>query len=122
MYKRKIILDHDFYCTCCGRKGIPISREKNKRRESGHLKKLFCIYCNREVNHAEVVENTKYNKETFLDEYRGGNFDVEGNRIIPFKEWWELFYGVLSPDIEEETLNVDEWLEIFGANVERRRI
>jgi hypothetical protein len=115
MSTRRLILDHDFYCTCCGRKGIPISRKMNKIKETGHLKKLYCIYCNREVNHAEVVENSQYNKEAFLDEYRSGNFDREGNRVIPLKEWRILFYGLFTPDTEEmeEELDVDEWLKIF---------
>lgn len=115
MSTRRLILDHDFYCTCCGRKGIPISREKNKIRECGHLKKLYCIYCNREVNHAEVDENSKYNKDAFLDEYKSGNFDREGKRVIPLKEWRILFYGLISSgtDEVEDGLDVDEWLEIF---------
>ena len=30
----------DFYCTSCGKKGIPIVRKAGAGRESGHLKKL----------------------------------------------------------------------------------
>ncbi len=35
----------DFYCTKCGRKGIPIARKQGQQREPGHLKKLYCLAC-----------------------------------------------------------------------------
>ena len=44
---------HDFYCIKCGRKGIPCQRRKGHQHSRGHLKKLFCIYCQEEVNHYE---------------------------------------------------------------------
>lgn len=44
---------HDFYCTKCGNKGIPLYRPQNYNREKFHKKKLFCIYCGMEVNHVE---------------------------------------------------------------------
>lgn len=116
MVSRKIVIDHDFYCTSCGRKGIPICRDKGKGRERGHLKKLFCIYCGREVNHVEVIEGSKYDKSTFMDEYRSGNFDREGNRIIPLKEWNILYYGSnwsYDEEIPEDEMSVDDWLEFF---------
>lgn len=88
-----ITLEHDFYCTCCGRRGIPIGRNMGNLKEKGHLKKLFCVNCNREVNHAEVIENSQYDRLTFIDEFKSGNFDHDGNRLIPLKEWNLLFYG-----------------------------
>lgn len=42
-----------FYCTCCGRQGIPISRRMSRQREGGHLKKLYCVYCKKDTNHLE---------------------------------------------------------------------
>ena len=117
--KRRIIADHDFYCTSCGNKGIPVIRDKQKIREQGHLKKLYCIYCNKECNHAEVVESSKYNKETFLDEYNSGNFDSNGNRIIPLSDWIFLYYGkseYINPEEElMENDDINEWLQIFDA-------
>ena len=115
--ERRLILDHDFYCTSCGNKGIPVSRDKRKIRENGHLKKLFCLKCQREVNHAEVSSYGTYNREMFIDEYNSGNFDSEGNRIIPLKEWKILFYGTDEWESEESQIeeinDVNEWLEIF---------
>lgn len=69
-----------FFCTCCGKEGMPIQRRKGTEREAGHLKKLYCIYCKKEVNHAEVREIGGYNEEDFKQEYNLGRF-VNGNKI-----------------------------------------
>ena len=53
------IIVHDFYCTKCGSKGINVPRIKGKLREPGHLKKLFCLKCQEEVNHVETTDNGK---------------------------------------------------------------
>ena len=44
----------EFYCTQCGKKGIPVYRKKGQERKAGHLKKLYCLYCNMETNHVEI--------------------------------------------------------------------
>ena len=120
--KCPVTYNHDFYCTRCGKKGIPISRKLNHIRENGHLKKLFCIYCQGEVNHAEVVSGGRYNETVFLDEFNYGNFDREGNRIIPLNEWKALFYGFeehiseeVNEDISLEEDEVEEWLKFFQS-------
>jgi len=77
----------DFYCTRCGNKGIPVFRTVGQEREPGHLKKLFCIYCQNEVNMVEVRQVGKYNLENFWIEYEYGNFDKEGNRKEPWKQF-----------------------------------
>lgn len=68
-----------FYCTKCGQEGLPIMRPKGHRREPGHLKKLYCIYCKEEVNHAEVRDIGGYTYEDFLKEFKAGRF-VNGLR------------------------------------------
>lgn len=45
--------EHDFYCIKCGHKGIPLSRKQGHQHGRFHRKKLFCIYCQQEVNHIE---------------------------------------------------------------------
>ena len=45
--------EHDFYCIKCGHKGIPLSRKQGHQHGTFHRKKLFCIYCQQEVNHIE---------------------------------------------------------------------
>ena len=32
----------DFYCTKCGKKGMPLARRKSNVKEKGHMKKLWC--------------------------------------------------------------------------------
>lgn len=76
----------DFYCTCCGRKGIPIIRKAGAEREPGHLKKLFCLYCNDEKNMVEIKGNGKYTLEDFLIEYNNGNF-INGERQLSYKQF-----------------------------------
>lgn len=70
----------DFYCTVCGNKGIPIQRKGGQARAAGHLKKLFCLKCQCETNHAEVKPFSSYTYEDFKKEFDEGVF-VNGNRI-----------------------------------------
>jgi len=75
----------NFYCTQCGKCGIPIPRKKGEKRESGHLKRLWCIHCQKVINHVEVQEFTvHYNYQDFLNEFNFGNFDKNGNRKMKY--------------------------------------
>ncbi len=49
---RKMVT-HDFYCICCGKKGIPVARNRGHQHGKLHMKKLFCLTCQKEVNHVE---------------------------------------------------------------------
>jgi hypothetical protein len=69
-----------FFCTECGNESMPIYRPKGKMREAGHLKKLYCLYCKKEVNHAEVREIGGYTEEDFRKEFELGRF-VNGQRL-----------------------------------------
>lgn len=80
MAKNKVSITSEFYCTKCGRRGIPIARKKGQQREPGHLKRLFCLYCQEEVNHAEIRPYGSYNYEDFKEEYELGRY-FEGNKI-----------------------------------------
>lgn len=81
------VLLNDFYCTRCGNKGIPVFRIVGQEREPGHLKKLFCLNCQDEINMVEVRSVGKYNLEDFWIEYEYGNFDENGNRKEPWKQF-----------------------------------
>ena len=75
----------DMYCTQCGKKNIPIRRNPGREREPGHLKKMWCMYCNKKVNMVEVKEyGSGYTKEDFFWEYDNGNFNEDGTRKLPF--------------------------------------
>lgn len=76
----------DFYCVNCGKKGIPIVRREGKHRELGHLKKLYCFYCNSEQNMVEIISGSRYTLEDFLIEFNNGNF-VNGQRVKPYKQF-----------------------------------
>ena len=76
----------EFYCTQCGNKGIDIWRRKGAEREAGHLKKIFCLTCNKETNHAECKSYTKYDYQDFKTEFEYGNFDTNGKRIYTYGE------------------------------------
>lgn len=78
----------DFYCTQCGKKGLVCYRVVGQERKSGHLKKLFCIYCGKDQNCVEIKANsTKYSFEDFLNEFNNHNFDENGNRIYEYSEF-----------------------------------
>lgn len=81
------MLKSSFYCTKCGNKGIPIFRSDNRIRESGHLKKLYCLYCKQETNHAECKEKGKYTYNEFLIEFNNNNFTENGLRRQPWRQF-----------------------------------
>ena len=87
MPKNQKVTTSEFYCTKCGGRGIPIARRVGKQREAGHLKKLYCIYCKEEWNFAEVRPFGDYDYEDFLMEFRNGNFDIEGQRKLPYRQF-----------------------------------
>ena len=70
----------DFYCTHCGQRGIPLARKYGRERESGHLKKLYCIHCKQETNHAEIRPCSSYTYEDFLKEFLSNGFK-DGLRV-----------------------------------------
>ena len=51
--KRQNTVQSKLYCSVCHKEGIPIWRKKNKLKEKGHMKKMYCIHCQKETNHAE---------------------------------------------------------------------
>ena len=89
----------DFYCTKCGRQGIPIARRLGAEREAGHLKKLFCLSCKQEVNHVECKQFSHYTKEDFFIEYLNNNFNEDGTR--------KMTYGELKQKLNKEGVDND---------------
>lgn len=81
---------HNFYCTQCGTRGIPIPRKNNKQREAGHLKKMYCLCCDKEVNFVEI--NDKYTYNDFLVEFENHNFNKDGTRKMKYGELRHLLY------------------------------
>ena len=88
------IEEHDFYCVKCGNKGIPIMRRGGNFREAGHLKKLYCLFCKKEINHVECLPFSKYTYEDFKLEFENNNFDEEGNRKVKYSTFKSMIKGV----------------------------
>lgn len=78
----------DMYCTQCGKKNIPIPRMKGKERENGHLKKMYCIYCQKQTNMVEIRNfGSGYTLDDFLLEFNMKNFDKDGNRKLSWSDF-----------------------------------
>lgn len=68
-------VEANYYCMNCGKKNIPIFRKRGYQRETAHRKRMYCPYCQKEVNHFECktlddVEEFKINfeKGLYIDE------------------------------------------------------
>lgn len=83
-----------FYCTCCGTRGIPIARRRGSERDAGHLKRIYCLNCKKEINHVECKLFSKYDYEDFLLEFNYGNFNENGER----KEKYGIFKDKLKKE------------------------
>lgn len=84
--------ESDFYCTKCGNFVYSLRRLQGQEREPGHLKKLWCPFCNEEHNCAEIRSSAYgYTIDDFNMEFSIGNFDEEGNRKRTFKEARQLY-------------------------------
>ena len=98
MPKNQKITTSEFYCTKCGNRGIPIARRIGKQREAGHLKKLYCLNCQQEWNFVEMRPFGDYDYNDFLTEFNYGNFNEEGQRKIPYRQ----FFAELREKLEKE--------------------
>ena len=85
----------DMYCTQCGKKNIPVPRNKGKEREPGHLKRMYCIYCDKTVNMVEIRPFGRYTYQDFEFEFKHHNFDKKGNRILPYGELKNKIYNIV---------------------------
>jgi hypothetical protein len=78
----------DMYCTQCGRKNIPIPRNKGREREPGHLKNMYCLYCQKKTNMVEVREfGSGYTLEDFELEFKLHNFNKDGTRKLSWSDF-----------------------------------
>lgn len=84
--RRQNILPSDFYCTQCGHY-IPLVRKSRKQKEPGHLKKIYCIQCKKETNHAEVKSKGDYTYNDFWAEFTYGNFTPNGERLMTYRQF-----------------------------------
>ncbi len=71
---------HSFYCLNCGRKGIPLWRDKSHLHSKNHRKKLYCPFCNETVNHLEV--STIEQAEQFKIDFEKGVYKDEAAQSL----------------------------------------
>ena len=74
--------EHDFYCIKCGHKGIPLSRKQGHQHERFHRKKLFCIYCQQEVNHIECKNDEDVAE--FKRNFENGVYKDEADESVSY--------------------------------------
>lgn len=48
-----------FICPECGN-SLPLPRKKSKKRDKGHIKTLFCVYCGKVTETIEVRKGDAY--------------------------------------------------------------
>lgn len=68
---------HKFFCTACGNEGLPVWRNPASQRGKGHLKKLWCVHCAREVNHYECYTEKDIMK--FKLKFERGDFENDNS-------------------------------------------
>ena len=64
-----------FFCAKCGQEGIPIQRKKGQNRGKFHKKKLYCLNCQKEVNHVECRNEQEV--EEFKRDFEEGKYKDE---------------------------------------------
>ena len=75
-------IEHEFYCLRCGKPGIPIRRNQGFQHGPMHRKKLYCIYCQAEINHVEIRNLDE--KEKFLEDFANGVYKDEAEESCNF--------------------------------------
>ena len=73
---------HSFYCLNCGKKGIPLLRDKSHLHAKNHRKVLYCPFCQETVNHLEV--RTMEEAEKFKEDFEKGVFIDEAAQSISY--------------------------------------
>jgi hypothetical protein len=68
----------------CGKKGIPLMRNKGFQHGKHHRKKLYCPFCKVEVNHIEC--KTYADVQDFLEAFERGDYKEEAAESMSFIE------------------------------------
>ena len=73
---------HSFYCLNCGKKGIPLLRDRSHLHSKNHRKVLYCPFCNETVNHLEVANMEE--AEKFKEDFENGVYKNEAAQSISY--------------------------------------
>ena len=80
--RKKREMSSEFWCINCGARGIPIIRERGKRRGPGHRKALYCIRCKAVINHIET--RNEYEAQEFQVDYAAGKYAEEAEQSVAY--------------------------------------
>lgn len=83
--------EHSFYCCRCGKKGLPIQRPCGMKRERGHKKNLYCIYCKEVINHVECT--TAEEVAAFKEAFENGEYQKEATVENSIFDVWDTRLG-----------------------------
>ena len=72
--------EHSFYCLNCGKKGIPIWRDRGHLHSKNHRKALYCPNCKTTVNHIEI--NNLEDAVKFKEDFEKGLYKEEAAESI----------------------------------------
>lgn len=73
---------HDFYCMCCGTKGIPVPRAGNKMKQKFHRKRMYCLRCRTDTNHIECRNEKEVTQ--FLEDFKNGVYLEEAKETMEY--------------------------------------
>lgn len=74
--------EHKFWCINCGRAGIPVRRKVGFQHKKNHLKKLWCPWCQMEINHIETRNLDEEFK--FREAFENGLYLEEAAQSVAF--------------------------------------
>lgn len=80
----RVYSTHDFYCICCGSKGIPLQRSHNALKGANHRKRMYCYVCQHTVNHVEC--RTYEEVEAFKKDFENGLFKEEAEAELAYEK------------------------------------
>jgi hypothetical protein len=68
MNRQRGTIVHEFYCTKCGERGIPVHRKKVSLEKQVIWKNYTVWLVVKETNHAECISASKYDSNMFFEE------------------------------------------------------
>ena len=80
MAKGNRMVFHDFYCMNCGNRGWTLPRSTSKLHGAFHKKKMYCRFCQTEVNHIETRSDAEAYEFKML--WEQGAFFAEAQESI----------------------------------------
>lgn len=79
---KKNLIEHSFFCINCGKKNLPIFRNKGHQHSKFHRKRMYCPYCKNDYNMVECKNYDEVNE--FHDKFEKGEFKNEAEESLDF--------------------------------------